>query len=235
MTTNRSAATARGMSLLEVMVAFAILSVSLLGLMGGLAVASTANGWAAARTQMSEFAQSRLERFAGQNKGTICSTVATDIQGTFSCSAMVTTGTFNPDVAANTGGWMMDVIDWPNNPPVTGDPGNSNYGDDLMTGPIVVLGDSNAVDTAQTISQRYAAVTAWGTSGGVGKGCDSALVTSNPAVLCREIHIEPADMGVGTDGGGPQGHMLNVWVRVLRGGTTDWHIGSVVLQESFAQ
>ena len=134
---------------------------------------------------------------------------------------------------------MMDIIDWPSLSPSGGTPA-VNGGDDVMYGPVVVLGDSNAVDTAKTLALRSTIVAGWagGSSSGDGTGCDSTLVQSNPAVLCREIHIEPYDVATGstsTDGGVPTAHLLRVWVRVLRGGTTDWHIGSVLLQENLAQ
>ena len=64
-------------------------------------------------------------------------------------------------------------------------------------------------------------------TGSTGTGCDSSTVVSNPAILCREIHIEPF-----TTNGVP---MLQAWVRVVRGGTTDFHVGSVLMQETFSQ
>jgi len=134
---------------------------------------------------------------------------------------------FNPDVAANTGGWMMDVIDWPMP--------SSNAGDDLNYGPLLVLGDSNAADTAATISARATAYANWTGTGAAGTGCDSTQVVSNPGVLCREIHIEPFSAAVPDGGTGSAAPMLHVWVRVLRGGTTNWRLGSVTLQGSFAQ
>jgi hypothetical protein len=213
------------MSLIEVFVALAILAISILGLVGGLIIASSSNGIAATRTQMSAFALSRLERISGQVKQSLCSTVATDIQGTQSCSYM-THGVPSPfvtDVAPNTAGWMLDVIDWPM--PSTG------AGDDVMYGPVVVMGDANAIDVAATISLRATMYSAWGTSGGTGVGCDSTLVTTNPKVLCREIHIEPYTQS-GITNAPP---MLKIWVRVLRGGTTDWHIGTVSYEAMVAQ
>ena len=223
--------TSRGLTLIEVLVAFAILSVSILGLVAGLIVASTSNGWAATRTQSSAFALSRLERLHAVYTGTLCSTVSTDLAAncTTLSPVMSTAPTpFNPDVAAGTGGWAMDVLDWPF-------PTNTNnaYGDDVMFGPVLVMGDSNAVDIAQTLALRQTMYNNW--TGAAGTGCDSTLVTSNPAVLCREIHIEPADSIVPDGGTGNGAELLRVWVRVLRGGTTDWRLGTVNMDEVVSQ
>jgi len=222
----------RGMSLIELLIAFAILAVAILGLTSGLVIASASNGLAATRTQMSEFATSRLERISGQSTGTLCSgdTTPTDFQTVSSqnCSEMATAPSpFNPDVPANTGGWMMDVIDWP--APSTG------AGDDVMFGPVVVMGDANSVDVAATLAARATAFANWSSTGSAGTGCDSAQVQTSPAILCREIHVERANGAIGDGGTGNVTPMLSIWVRVLRGGTTDFRSGSVTLQTLKAQ
>jgi type II secretory pathway pseudopilin PulG len=217
------------MSLIELLIAFAILSVAILGLTSGLVIASGSNGLAATRTQMSEFALSRLERIAGQDTSTLCSG-DTDFQAASSqsCTEMAVAPTpFNPDVPPNTGGWMMDVVDWP--APVTG------AGDDAMFGPVVVMGDANSVDVAATLTARATAFASWSSTGTTGTGCDSAQVRTNPAILCREIHVERANGAIGDGGTGNVTPMLSIWVRVLRGGTTDFRAGSVTLQALKAQ
>lgn len=215
------------MSLIEVMVSFAILAIGILGLVSGLVIASTANGFAAARTQMSAFAQSRLERIAAQSSSTIC-TGAVSIPGQQSCSVMLNASSpFNPYVPANTGGWMLDVTDWP--PPA------SNAGVDVNYGPVQVLGDSNIVDEAATSALRTTIANAWTGSGATGTGCDNPLVQNNPGVLCREIYIVQADNSVPDGGAGAVAPMLQVYVRVLRGGSTDFNIGTVLLQENRSQ
>jgi hypothetical protein len=178
---------------------------------------------------MSAFAISRLERITGQTTSTLCSGDS-DFQavGSQNCAEMATAPTpFNPDVPANTGGWMMDVIDWP--PPASG------AGDDVMFGPVVVMGDSNAVNVAATLAARTTAFANWSSTGTAGTGCDSAQVQSNPAILCREIHVERSNGAIGDGGTGNVTNMLSIWVRVLRGGTTDFRAGSVTMQAAKAQ
>ena len=58
----------RGMTLLEVMVALALLGVSALGLMGGMVVASSTNGISRRRTHMLEFGHARIERLASRTR-----------------------------------------------------------------------------------------------------------------------------------------------------------------------
>jgi len=170
------------------MASLAIMGVSLLGLAAGLVVAFTANGRSSRRTQMVEFAQSRFDRFNGATKKDICTVTSTNVD----CSKMATGGTFDPTSAANTGGWMMDVLDRATSM-------TASAGVDVMAGPVVVLGDLGAVDEAATVTTRTAVASD-------AAGCASTTLTTN--MLCREIHIELDATNV----------FYHIWVRVVRGG-----------------
>ena len=210
----------RGMTLIEVMVALALLGVSALGLVGGMVVASNTNAISRRRTHMLEFGHARLERLASRTRNTV-PTAATLTP--VNCSKMSAGGTFDPSSAPGTGGWMLDVID--GNPP----PGGGALGDDLMAGPLLVEGDLSGVDSAGTLSQRATFASAWFGATDTA-GCGSTTVTSNPAVLCREIHIEPLDVTVN----GITTFLLRVWVRVVQGGGP-WQNSYVLLREDIAQ
>jgi prepilin-type N-terminal cleavage/methylation domain-containing protein len=156
------------MTLIEVMIALAILGIASLGLAGTLVISNNSNAMAARRTVMSTFAQARIE--------SLTSTTRTKIPTSTSlcCAAMATGGAFDPMAAPNTGGWMMDVID--GTAPTTA-------GDDLLWGPVLVNGSSeNGFDAtvAKTKSLRTSVTS-----------CADKAVTSDSSVFCREVHIEP--------------------------------------------
>jgi prepilin-type N-terminal cleavage/methylation domain-containing protein len=217
---NTDARRRRGMTLLEVMVALALLGVSALGLVGGMVVASGTNGISRRRTHMLEFGHARLERLGTRTRVNI-PTQATVTP--VNCSSMAAGGPFDPNAAPGTGGWMLDVID--GTPP----PGAGTLGDDLMFGPLLVEGDLSGVDSAATIAKRTTAAAAWFGATDT-KGCGSTTVTSNPAVMCREIHVEPLDVAAG----GTTMFMLRVWVRVVQGGG-NWQNSFVLLRRDIAQ
>lgn len=210
----------QGMTILEVMVALALLGVSALGLVGAMVVASNTNGISRRRTAMLEFGHARLERLATRTRVNV-PTQATTIP--VNCAAMNAGGPFDPNAAPGTGGWMLDVVD--GNPP----PGAGTLGDDLMFGPLLVEGDLSGVDSAATLAQRSTFATAWFSATDT-KGCGSTTVSNDPKVLCREIHVEPADVTVG----GTTMFMLRVWVRVIQGGG-NWQNNLVLLREDISQ
>jgi prepilin-type N-terminal cleavage/methylation domain-containing protein len=209
--TERASATgrSRGMTLIEVMAALAILGVSLLGLTGGLVIAATANGRASRRTQMAEFAQSRIERLTAATRKDICT--ATFNLGAVDCSRMASGGTFDPTAAPNTGGWMLDVLD-------RASAAQPSVGVDQMAGPVVVLGDLGAIDEAATLTARSALAADWA---GGGSGCAAAMVTTN--MLCRELHVEVD----------PTSSFYHIWVRVSRGGR--WTDGPITMEGMVAK
>jgi prepilin-type N-terminal cleavage/methylation domain-containing protein len=202
-----------GFTLVEMMAALAILGVSVLGLTAGLTVASAGNGRASRRTQMVEFAQSRIERLTAATKADICT--ATFKGGVVDCSRMGgAPSPFDPNAAPNTSGWMLDVLD---RAPYS-DPG-ANPGVDPMAGPVVVLGDvGGAIDEKATLAARANLVTDWN---GGGKGCASTLVAKN--MLCREVHIELDEAQA----------FFHIWVRVSRG--QNYQDGPVVLEGMVAK
>jgi type II secretory pathway pseudopilin PulG len=208
------------MTLLEVMVALALLGVSAVGLVGGMVVASSTNGISRRRTHMLEFGQARLERVATRTRVNVPTQLTTT---PVNCSAMAAGGPFDPNAAPGTGGWMLDVID--GNPPA----GGGTLGDDLMAGPLLVEGDLSGVDGAATLAQRATFAASWFGATDT-KGCGSTTVSNNRAVMCREIHIEPLDVTVG----GSTMFMLRVWVRVIQGGGP-WQSNFVLLREDLAQ
>jgi prepilin-type N-terminal cleavage/methylation domain-containing protein len=192
-----SAVRQSGFTLVEVLAALAILGVSLLGLTAGVVVAFAGNGRASRRTQMLEFAQSRIERLTAATRANICT--ATFQGGVVNCARMAGPSPFDPTAAPNTGGWMLDILD---GAPYT-DP-TFNPGVDQMAGPVVVLGDvGGAIDETATLAARASVVADWG--GGSGAGCASTLINKN--MLCRELHIELD----------PTSTFYHIWVRVSRG------------------
>jgi prepilin-type N-terminal cleavage/methylation domain-containing protein len=193
------------MTLIEVSIALAVLAIASLGLAGSLVVSNNSNSIAARRTVMSAFAQARIE--------SLTSTTRTKIPtGKSSCClAMSTGGAFDPMSNPGTGGWMMDTIDGA--APATG-------GDDLLWGPVVVHGaneNGNDGTVAKTKSLRASVAS-----------CTDAAVTSNAAVFCREVHIEPYSQGT------PPVPMLRAYVRVIQGGGS-WRRSYVLLQQDIAQ
>jgi len=202
-----------GFTLIEVMAALGILGVSLLGLTAGVVVAFAGNGRASRRTQMAEFAQSRIERLIAATRSNICT--ATFQGGVVNCARMAGPSPFDPTAAPNTGGWMLDVLD---GAPYT-DP-TFNPGVDQMAGPVVVLGDvGGAIDEAATLTARSSLVSDW--AGGSGAGCASALIAKN--MLCRELHIELD----------PTSSFYHIWVRVSRG--QNWADGPVTMEGMVAK
>lgn len=218
--------TQRGFTLVEVFAALAVLSIATLGLVAGLLIALRANGIAAQRTLMLQFAQTRLERLVAETRTKIPTALTTSPD----CSAMAV-GTFDPIAAPGTGGWMLDVIDGPA-------PGGL-AGDDSMFGPVLIYdAATNATDNylSSTLATRAAVYSAW-TGGALANGCGAAsLAASAPssggaapsqaAILCREVHIEPQTIN--------NVPMLRAWVRVLQVGA-DWRVNSVTLTEDIAQ
>ena len=97
---------ARGFSLIETMASLAILAVAALGLMGSMLVASGSNTISRRRTDMTLFAQSRIERLASRTRAKVpTATTTTPVN----CSAMAVGGAFDPNANPGTGGWMLDV------------------------------------------------------------------------------------------------------------------------------
>ena len=208
------------MTLIEVLVSLVLLAIATVGLTQGMVVAYTSGGRASRRTQMVEFAQSSIERLVAASRKNLC-TGSVNF-GVVNCSAMGA-GVFDSTQGPNQGGWMLDVLDQANSLVLTG-------GVDLMAGPVVVLGDSGAIDEATTVSVRSALLTQWGAgTAGAGSGCGSTLVTTG--MLCREIHIEQQDAKVTGTAAVP---VFHVWVRVIRGGA-GWADGIVQLEGVIAQ
>jgi hypothetical protein len=198
-----------------------VLAVVILGLIAGAEVASNGNAYSRRRSVMLEFAQSRIELLLAMTRNKVPTATTTY---PVSCSAMaVPSGTFDPTAPPGTGGWMLDVID--GSPPT----GSTALGDDLMFGPLLIEGDRVAVDRNSTLSQRATFAANW-LSGTDTAGCGSSVVTSNPAALCREIHIEPYD----TVQNGVTTYMLRAWVRVVRGGP-NWAGSQVTLTADLSQ
>ena len=205
----------RGFTLIEVFAALAVLGIAMLGLTAGLVVAGSSTAIASKRTLMLQFAQTRIERLVAETRVRI-PTYDYTITGTACCAKMNAGGAFNAAAAPGTGGWQMDTIDGP--------PGTT-AGDDIMYGPLLISDSSgNATDTylAQTVAARNAAISG-AIDGGLGCGDPSVRVGGE---LCRELHIEPANIG-GV-------RMLRVWVRVVDG-SGSYLANSVTLQEDIAQ
>jgi len=212
--------TDRGVTILEVLIAMALLSIGGMGMIGGMLIASNGNVVSRRRTDMLQFAQTRLERLATRERTRIptATTAGTGID-----YSSMSASPFDPNAAPGTGGWMLDVID--GNPPA----GGGSLGNDLMAGPLLVEGDLSGVDLATTLSKRSSFADAWFT-GKDTKGCGSGTVTSNPAVLCREVHIEPLDATIG----GVQTFMFRIWIRVVQGGR-NWKSSYVTVTEDVSQ
>jgi prepilin-type N-terminal cleavage/methylation domain-containing protein len=204
--------TPRGMTLIEVMIALAILGIASLGLAGTLVVSNNSNAIAARRTVMSAFAQARIE--------SLTSTTRTKIPTATSlcCAAMAATN-FDPMADPNTGGWILDNIDGP--APATA-------GDDLLWGPVLVNGSAeNGYDAVSKTANGFAATVAKTKSlRTTVLSCADKAVTSDSSVFCREVHIEPYSQS-----GSP---MLRAYVRVIQGGG-DWRRSYVLLQQDIAQ
>jgi len=211
---------ARGFSLIETMASLAILAVAALGLMGSMLVASGSNTISRRRTDMTLFAQSRIERLASRTRAKVpTATTTTPVN----CSAMAVGGAFDPNANPGTGGWMLDVID--GTPPA----GGGALGDDLMAGPLVTEGDGSGIDGTGTLSKRATFAAAW--FGGTDtNGCGSDTVRNDATVMCREVHIEPLDV----TNAGVTTFMLRVWVRVIQGGVP-WQNSYVLMREDIAQ
>jgi prepilin-type N-terminal cleavage/methylation domain-containing protein len=155
------------MTLIEVMIALAVLGIASLGLAGTLVVSNNSNSIAARRTVMSAFAQARIESLTSMTRTKIPT-------ATSACCGAMSAVSFDPMAAPNSGGWMMDTIDGA--APTTG-------GDNLLWGPILVDGASeNGTDgtVARTQSMRTTV-----------PNCADKAVTSDAGVFCRELHIEP--------------------------------------------
>ena len=208
------------MTILEVLVAMTLLSIGAMGMVSGMLIASNGNAVSRRRTEMLQFAQSRLERLATRDRTQIPTATTT---GTGIDYSSMSASPFDPNAAPGTGGWMLDVID--GNPP----PGSGSLGNDLMSGPLLVEGDLSGVDLAATLSNRSSFADAWFT-GKDTRGCGSSTVASNSAVLCREVHIEPWDATIG----GVQTFMFRVWIRVVQGGG-NWKSSYVTITQDVSQ
>jgi prepilin-type N-terminal cleavage/methylation domain-containing protein len=150
----------RGMTLIEVMIALAVLGVASLGLAGSLVLSSNSNSIAARRTVMSAFAQARIENLTSMTRTKI------PIVGT--------SGAFDPMSNPNSGGWVMDTIDGTSVP--------TGAGDDLLFGPILVDGASENGNDGTLLRTRSLRSTV--------PNCADKAVTSDAGVFCREVHIE---------------------------------------------
>src|SRR2546430_2169723 len=165
---------ARGFSLIETMASLAILAVAALGLMGSMLVASGSNTISRRRTDMTLFAQSRIERLASRTRAKVpTATTTTPVN----CSAMAVGGAFDPNANPGTGGWMLDVID--GTPPA----GGGALGDDLMAGPLLTEGDASGVDRAGTLAKRATFAAAW-FGGTHPHRCGSRTPCHDPAGVC---------------------------------------------------
>lgn len=214
---------ASGLTLIEIMASLSILGVAALGLVSSMVVAINGNALAARRTQMAQFAQARLERLITQTRIKIPTSTTT---APVNYSAMAASGTFDPTAAPNTGGWVLDVIDGA--PPTA-----AGAGDDPMFGPVLfddsaADGTDNFVGLTKTLRSTLANdwLAAPASNGTLG-GCGAAAVVADAAVLCRELHVEPADSIASTP-------MLRAWVRVVQGGG-NWQRSYVLMQEDIAQ
>src|SRR3989440_2988053 len=175
---------ARGFSLIETMASLAILAVAALGLMGSMLVASGSNTISRRRTDMTLFAQSRIERLASRTRAKVpTATTTTPVN----CSAMAVGGAFDPNANPGTGGWMLDVID--GTPPA----GGGALGDDLMAGPLLTEGDASGIDGAGTLSKRATFAAAW-FGGTRTPGCGSGTGRHGPTVMCRGGHSVSLDL-----------------------------------------
>jgi type II secretory pathway pseudopilin PulG len=207
------------MTLLEVLIAMVLLSIGALGMMSGMLLASNGNAISRRRTEMLQFAQARVERLATRTRTKVpTSATSTPVN----CSTM-SASPFDPNSAPGTGGWMLDVID--GNPPA----GGGTVGDDLMAGPLLVEGDLSGVDAAATLTKRTSFANAWFAASDTA-GCGSSVVSSDPTVMCREVHVESVD----NTSGGTQTFLLRAWVRVVQGGVP-WNTSYVTVRQDIAQ
>jgi prepilin-type N-terminal cleavage/methylation domain-containing protein len=194
------------MTLIEVLIALAVLAIASLGLAGALVVSSNSNALAARRTIMSAFAQARIESLTSMTRWKIPTALS-------SCCGAMAVATFDPNAPPNTGGWMIDTIDGA--APATS-------GDDLLWGPILVDGaadNSNDDSIARTKSLRSTVTS-----------CADKAVTSDPSVFCREVHIETYTQGIPPK----TWNMARAYVRVIQGGG-DWRRSYVLLQQDIAK
>jgi hypothetical protein len=152
-----------------------------------------------------EFARGRLERLVTSNK-----LIIQPIPATF-------TGTFNPDVAPGTGGWVLDTFE--------ALPGGGGGNDD-MAGPVIVDGEGSGLDSAQTQIQRASVL-----SSPPALGCGDPSLAKSFALFCREIHVEQVTV---TAGAGVSVPLLRIWVRALQAGG-NWRFQSVTLQKELAK
>jgi hypothetical protein len=198
-----------------------ILAAVILGLIAGAEVASNGNAYSRRRSLMLQFAQSRLELIMAMTRSKVPTSTTTF---PVNCSAMAySTWPFNPLSPPGTGGWMLDVID--GSPPA----GGGSLGDDIMFGPLLIEGDRTAVNRTDTLNQRATLAANW-FAGSAPSGCGDPLVTNNPDVLCREVHIEPYDLTINST----VTHMFAVYVRVVRGGGP-WQNNYVIVQGDISQ
>jgi type II secretory pathway pseudopilin PulG len=200
------------MTLIEVMAAMAILVIALLGVASGLVLAVTDNGNAARRSQLKEFARSRIERLVTSNK-----------QNVQPIPAGFAVGTFNPDVPPGTGGWVLDTFET-----LPTAPG----GVDVMAGPVIADGEGSGLDETQTTTPTTGLrATVLGSPPAA--GCGDPSLANVMGIFCREIHIEQVTANPG-GAGLPTVPLLRVWVRTLQGGGS-WRFQSVVLQKDLAR
>jgi type II secretory pathway pseudopilin PulG len=200
------------MTLIEVMAAMAILIIALLGVGSGLVVAVTQNGDAARRSQLKEFARARIERLVTSNK-----------QNVQPIPTGFAVGTFNPDVAPGTGGWVLDTFETL--------PGASG-GLDVTSGPVIADGEGSGLDEANTTTPSTG-LRATVLASPPAAGCGDPSLANGIGIFCREIHIEQVTANPG-GAGLPTVPLLRIWVRTLQGGGS-WRFQSVVLQKDLAR
>ena len=233
---------ARGMSILEVTISLALLTIVLLGLISGSIIATNSAAIARRKSLMVEFAQSRMEQIITTPRANV-PTASTAIPISFAAMSGTFLNSTPPPVEVNppsgpagfspgTNGWMLDVMYGapPAGAALTPCSGTTTLGTDLMAGPLLVEGDLAGIDTCATISDRTTLANAWLNSGDT-TGCANSLVANNSKIFCREIHIEPYDRTTST---GTTVHMFAVYVRVIQGGG-NWQNNNVVLKEDISQ
>ncbi len=182
---------ARGTTLIETMVSIAVLAIAALGLVGGVILALKTNALASRRTQMKEFAQTRIDRFIQMRPQRI----PTGTLGWVNYDSRMDVGsTFDP---AGSTGWVLDDLD-----------NNGLAVVDLLAGPAMV--DPTGMTAGDDLAGRTATLNA----AVAGQTCAVASVVNDPQALCREIHVDATT----TSSGIP---ILRAYVRVTLGGSND--------------
>lgn len=199
----------RGLSLIETMVSLVVLAIAMLGLFEGVVFSLNSNALARRRTQMKELAQGRLERLLRYRP--LAVVVGGQIAGlnaqlALSNVALLGAGTVDASQPPGGTGWMFDTLE-------TASASTS----DALAWPIHV--DRSAATFSDAVTAQAASLNSSVTS------CADAQVVNDPAVLCREIHLEDVTATAGVP-------MVRAYVRVLRGGTGA--AGALLLSEDIA-